>query len=145
MKALVPCHSSTPKSASKPSVIVYHGMWQSIRGFTRAMSGCGAREANAALRSFEPVILLDGEPWHTPTLGDEGVTGPGHLLLLNQQPLAGGFPLLCRNDRGCVHGGLLPPLLPAALHPDPLPALRVPNFAPTFSHDGSAYSPGLPM
>ena len=25
MKALVPCHSSTPKSASKSSVIVYHG------------------------------------------------------------------------------------------------------------------------
>src|SRR5687768_2225909 len=43
-KALVPCHSSTATSASKSSVIVYHGMIsQPIRAFQRSMSGCGAR------------------------------------------------------------------------------------------------------
>ena len=51
MNAFVPCHSSTPKSASKPSVIVYQGIVQPIRAFTRAMSGCGAREANASVVS----------------------------------------------------------------------------------------------
>jgi hypothetical protein len=45
MKALWPCHSSTPKSASKLSVMVYQGISQPIRAFSRAMSACGAREA----------------------------------------------------------------------------------------------------
>ena len=52
MNALVPCHWSTPKSASKPSVIVYHGIDQPIRSFTRAMSGCGAREAKTSVVSL---------------------------------------------------------------------------------------------
>src|SRR5215472_4857481 len=43
MNALWPCHSSTPKSVSKLSVIVYHGIFQSIRAFRRSMSFCGAR------------------------------------------------------------------------------------------------------
>ena len=51
MKAFVPCHSSTPKSTSKSSVIVYHGMSQSIRAFQRWMSGWGARETNASVVS----------------------------------------------------------------------------------------------
>ena len=52
MNALVPCHSSTPKSASKSSVSVYHGMCsQPIRAFTRSMSACGARETNASVVS----------------------------------------------------------------------------------------------
>ena len=52
MKALVPCHSSTPKSASKSSVIVYQGICsQPIRAFQRSMSGCGARETNASVVS----------------------------------------------------------------------------------------------
>src|SRR5882762_7881379 len=33
---LWPCHSSTPKSASKPSVMVYQGISQPIRAFRRA-------------------------------------------------------------------------------------------------------------
>ena len=41
MKALVPCHSSTPKSASKSSVSVYQGMSQPIRAFKRSMFSCG--------------------------------------------------------------------------------------------------------
>ena len=51
MNAFVPCHSSTPKSASKLSVMVYHGIFQSIRRFRRSMSVCGAREANARVVS----------------------------------------------------------------------------------------------
>jgi hypothetical protein len=51
MNAFVPCHSSTPKSLSKSSVIVYHGIFQSIRAFNRAMSFCGAREANTSVVS----------------------------------------------------------------------------------------------
>ena len=31
MNAFVPCHSSTPKSVSKLSVMVYYGILQSIR------------------------------------------------------------------------------------------------------------------
>ena len=47
--ALVPCHSSTSKSLSKSSVIVYQGMcshpW---RLFKLWMSACGARDAHAS-------------------------------------------------------------------------------------------------
>ena len=51
MNAFVPCHSSTPKSASNSSVMVYQGIVQPIRAFTRSMSGCGAREAKARVVS----------------------------------------------------------------------------------------------
>src|ERR1051326_7360011 len=46
MNALVPCHSSTPKSLSKLSVMVYHGIFQPMRAFRRWMSACGARAAS---------------------------------------------------------------------------------------------------
>src|SRR4029450_800647 len=54
MNAFVPCHSSTPKSVSKLSVMLYHGIFHPIRAFTRSMSVCGARETNASvvLRAF---------------------------------------------------------------------------------------------
>ena len=42
---LWPCHSATPKSVSKLSVMVYQGISQPILPLTRAMSACGAREA----------------------------------------------------------------------------------------------------
>src|SRR4051812_15372020 len=52
MKAFVPCHSSTPKSRSKSSVIVYHGICsQPIRAFQSRMSACGARETNTSVVS----------------------------------------------------------------------------------------------
>jgi hypothetical protein len=51
MNAFVPCHSSTPKSASKLSVSVYQGISQPIRAVTRSMSVCGARETNASVVS----------------------------------------------------------------------------------------------
>ncbi|MGZ2424810.1 hypothetical protein ACVIRM_003772 [Rhizobium laguerreae] len=44
-------HSSTPKSLSKLSVIVTHGIVQPIRAFSRAMSACGAREAKTSVVS----------------------------------------------------------------------------------------------
>ena len=52
MNAFVPCHSATPKSASKSSVSVYQGMSvQPIRAFQRSMSACGARETNTSVVS----------------------------------------------------------------------------------------------
>ena len=51
MNAFVPCHSATPKSVSKPSVMAYQGIVQPIRAFTRSMSGWGAREAKARVVS----------------------------------------------------------------------------------------------
>ena len=51
MNAFVPCHSSTPKSVSNSSVMVYQGIVQPIRAFTRLMSACGAREAKARVVS----------------------------------------------------------------------------------------------
>src|SRR5436189_58575 len=50
MNAFVPCHSSTPKSLSKSSVMVYHGICHPIRAFTRSMSACGAREQNTRVQ-----------------------------------------------------------------------------------------------
>ena len=66
MNALWPCHSSTPKSASKLSVIVYQGMCsQPIRAFRRAMSACGAREAYTSVvsRAFK---WARWETWSAP-------------------------------------------------------------------------------
>ena len=51
MNAFVPCHSSTPKSVSNSSVMVYQGIVQPIRAFSRAMSGCGARETKTKVVS----------------------------------------------------------------------------------------------
>ena len=52
MNALVPCHSPTPKSVSKSSVIVYQGICsQPIRSFQRSMFSCGARETNTSVVS----------------------------------------------------------------------------------------------
>ena len=52
MKALVPCHWSTPKSASKSSVRVYQGMISHpMRSFRPRISAWGARETNASVVS----------------------------------------------------------------------------------------------
>src|SRR4051795_8159184 len=66
MNALWPCHSSTPKSASKLSVMVYQGIFQPIRVFRRAMSACGAREAYTSVvsRAFRWTRLLT---WSAPS------------------------------------------------------------------------------
>src|ERR687895_1179396 len=122
MNAFVPCHWSTSKSASKPSVMVYQGISQPIRALTRAMSVCGARETNASVvsRAFrwatwatwsatmeQPMQACSGQPRHPPTLGGQRVTRAGQLLLLHEQSLTRSLPLLARHDRGCLHGGLL--------------------------------------
>ena len=42
----------------------------------------------------ELVLLLDGQPRHPPALGGQRVAGAGQLLLLHEQLLARGLPLL---------------------------------------------------
>src|SRR5919106_116690 len=91
MNALWPCHSSTPKSASKLSVMVYQGILQPIRAFRRAMSACGASETKARVVS--------------PAFGGQRVTGAGMGLLLREQLLARRLPRPRRHDRTRGHGG----------------------------------------
>jgi hypothetical protein len=55
---LWPCHSSTPKSASKLSMIVYQGISQPIRAFRRAMSACG-RPRGVGKRGVASVQMLE--------------------------------------------------------------------------------------
>ena len=52
-------------------------------------------QARLALGSLELIVLLHGQPRHPPALGGQCVTGAGQLLLLHEQLLARGFPLLC--------------------------------------------------
>ena len=63
-------------------------------------------QARFALRPLECVCLLDGHPRHPPALGGQRVMGPHLGLLLDEQLLARGLPVLRRNDRRRVHGGL---------------------------------------
>src|ERR1700686_4833466 len=101
---LWPCHSSTPKSLSKPSVMVYQGISQPIRAFRRSMAAWEqVEQAPLALRPVKLVLLLHGEPRHPPAFGGQRVTGAGQLFLLHEQLLARSLPLLLRHDRGCVH------------------------------------------
>src|SRR5258708_7621053 len=104
MKALWPCHSSTPKSASKLSVMVYQ-VGDLVGAQRAADAGVlgpavhagleeGAvdnqlmpaleqiRQARFALRPIEGISLLHGHPRHPPPLGSQRVTGAEHGLLL---------------------------------------------------------------
>src|SRR6185503_6189243 len=56
-----------------------------------------------AVRALEAVLLLDRHPRHPAALGGQRIAGAGHLLLLDQQLLAGVLPLLRRHDRRGVH------------------------------------------
>ena len=60
-------------------------------------------QARRPVRALEAVVLLDGHPRHPAPLGGERVAGAGELLLLHEQLLAGGLPLLGRDDRWRVH------------------------------------------
>jgi hypothetical protein len=51
-------------------------------------------QAHPAIRPVEQVILLDREPWHSPTFRRQRVTGTGQFLLLHEQSLTRGFPFL---------------------------------------------------
>src|SRR3989441_2185198 len=73
-------------------------------------------QARLALGPVEFVLLLHGQPRHPPTLGGQRVTGPRQLLLLREQLLARRLLLLLRDDRGCVHGGLLSRVLVQHCH-----------------------------
>jgi hypothetical protein len=55
------------------------------------------------VRPLEAVVLLHGQPRHTPTLGRQGVARPSELLLLHQHSLPGLLPLLRGDDRRCFH------------------------------------------
>jgi hypothetical protein len=61
-------------------------------------------QARLAVRPFEYVVLLHGDPGHAPALGGQRVPGACHLLLLDEQLLVRGRPLPRRDDRRCVHG-----------------------------------------
>src|SRR5215204_2915221 len=56
-------------------------------------------QAGRAIRAVELVLLLHGHPRHPATRGGERVAGPHVLLLLHEQVLPRGDPLLHRDDR----------------------------------------------
>jgi hypothetical protein len=60
-------------------------------------------QARRAVRTLEPVLLLDGHPRHPAALGGQRIARAGELLLLDQQLRTGRLPLLRRHDRRHVH------------------------------------------
>lgn len=114
-----------PKSASKLSVRVDHGISQPIRAFSlrRARDedeGCitgvqlgdvgdlvdTGEQPGRRGRPFERICLLHGHPGDSPALGGQGVTGAGMGLFLHEQLLARRLLGLARHDRWCVQGRL---------------------------------------
>src|SRR4051794_25704783 len=61
-------------------------------------------QAGRAVWSLEAVLLLDGHPRHPAALGGQRIARAGQPLLLHEQLLARGLPLLGRDDRRHVHG-----------------------------------------
>jgi hypothetical protein len=61
-------------------------------------------ERAAPLRPLEDVLLLERYHRQRATLGGERVALAGELLLLQEQPLAGGGPLISRYDLRSLHG-----------------------------------------
>ena len=57
-------------------------------------------QAHRAVGPVELVLLLHGEPRHPPAFGGQRVAGAGQLLLLDEQLLARGVPLLCATRSG---------------------------------------------
>src|SRR6266550_4554225 len=55
-------------------------------------------QANLTLGSVELVLLLHRHPRHPSTLGGQRITGAGQALLLHEEILARGLPLLLRHD-----------------------------------------------
>jgi hypothetical protein len=64
-------------------------------------------QARLAARSLEHVVLDDLDHRQLAPLGVQGVTRPGHRLLLCEQLDAGRAPLLSRYDVGKTHRSLL--------------------------------------
>lgn len=61
------------------------------------------QQVHPAVRRIEFVLLVHCQPRHAPPHGRQRIMGAQHLLLLDQQPLMLGRPLLRRHDRWCVH------------------------------------------
>ena len=68
----------------------------------------GAREevdeTDLALGAREAIVLLDANHRHTPAIGVELILHPGQGLLPRKEVLAGGEPLLARDDVRKGHG-----------------------------------------
>src|SRR5580698_1601714 len=133
MNALWPCHSSTPKSASKLSVMVYKvgdlvGAERTAdAGMLRPAVHAGLEEgavddqltasleqveqARFALGPVKGIGLFHRKPRHPPPLGGQRVTGAGQGLLLDEKLGVRGLPLLRRHNRWHVHGVLSFPAL----------------------------------
>jgi hypothetical protein len=62
---------------------------------------------HGAVRAVEDVVLLDLDHGQVAALGVERIPLPGQFLLLDEQLLAGGQPLLPGSDPGKAHHGLL--------------------------------------
>jgi hypothetical protein len=60
-------------------------------------------QARRSVRAHERVVLLDGHHRHPPTLGGDRVAGASQLLLLHQQFVASGLPLVRGHDRMGLH------------------------------------------
>src|SRR3979490_35245 len=60
-------------------------------------------QARLSVWAVELVVLLHGQPGHSPTLGRERVAGAGQLLLFHEQLLPRRLPLVPGNDWRCVH------------------------------------------
>jgi hypothetical protein len=65
------------------------------------------REGRRPVRALERVVLLHGHSRRPAPFGRERVAGVRQRLLLHQQLLAGGLPLLRRDDRRQIHFGSL--------------------------------------
>jgi hypothetical protein len=65
-----------------------------------AAAGEEVEQACRPVWSLEPVVLLDRHPRHPAPFGGERVASAGQLLLLDQELVAGGLPLLGRYDGG---------------------------------------------
>jgi hypothetical protein len=65
-------------------------------------------QAGLAVGAFEPVLLFDRHPRHPAALGGQRISRARELLLLGQQLLVSGLPVLLGDDRRHVHA-LLPP------------------------------------
>src|SRR5215471_8145784 len=74
------------------------------------------KQAYFAFGPIEIVFLVHGQPRHPPAFGGQRVTGAGEGLLLHEELLARGLPLLLRHDRGSVHREMSFPLFPISLH-----------------------------
>jgi len=69
------------------------------------LTSCGQpsnRSSRPTVRALERVRLVDADHRQPTAVGVDPVTGPGELLLLHQQLLAGGEPLLRRHHLGQV-------------------------------------------